>query len=381
MHTLFARALVVLVLAPALLGQERLLGERGARRESSRPLEDMRYVVGLVTFADRIDVYWLHTDERAATVRSTLYRTSLKADGSTRLTTTRIHAFDDNVSASVSGAGGNVQALWNAGSGIMVSPIQGDALKYPQGKLVAFGNYAGIQCHATECVAVYDVSNMQLAAILNSDGSVTSGPFPLPSGFHPLRIEFDERGIFFVRHNLTQLRAALVRRDGSVQYDLRLASADPRAFHTTHPGVTTKGSDYVVAFVEFGTAPDELHAVTVAGDGSVSAPKRLMQVEEHRDLPNNFAGASLAFNGSRFLLGGFYVIGRPFLMSLDASLQQTGSLFRRDAIPSVHRHPDGTSFILLWHAPSPYVTILRADGSMSAPISMVPPKPRRRAVR
>jgi hypothetical protein len=192
---------------------------------------------------------------------------------------------------------------------------------------------------------------------------------------------FDERGIFFLRHNLSELRAALVRRDGSVQFDVRLASADPRAFHTTHAGVTTNGSGYVVAFVEFETSPDELRAVTVANDGTVSAPARLMQLEEHRDLPNNFAGASLAFNGSRFLLGGSYVIGRPFLVSLDASLQQTGGVRRTDATPSVLPHPDGTSFIILWHGPSPYATILRADGSMTAPVWIVPPKSRRRAVR
>jgi hypothetical protein len=361
MHILLAcsRALILLVLAPALLGQARLLGERGPRPGSSRPLEEMRYVVGVVTFEDRIDVYWLHT--------------SVKADGTSRLSPRRIHSFDDQVSAGVSGAGANVQAIWSDGSGIRVSPIQGDALKYPQGKLVAFGNFPGIECHATECAAVYDVSNTQLAAILDSDGNLTSGPFPLPSGFHPLRILFDERGIFFVRHNLSHLRAALVRRDGSVQFDVRLASA--------HPGVTTNGSEYVVAFVEFGTSPDELQTVTVAGDGSVSAPRRLMQVEEHADLPNNFAGASLASNGSRFLLGGSYVIGRPFLVSLDASLQQNGPLFRRDAIPYVHRHPDGSSFVIVWHTQSPYLTILRADGSMTAPVSIVPQKSRRRAVR
>jgi hypothetical protein len=383
MNTMLAcsRVLLLLVLAPALLGQERLPGARGPRPDSSRPLEDMRNVVGLVTSGERIDVYWLHTDERVADVRSTLYRTSISADSGSRLATTRIHTFDEQVGASVSGAGANVQALWNAGSGIVVSPIEGDALKYPRGKLVAYGNYAGLQCHATECAAFYDVSNMQLAAILDRDGNVTSGPFPLPSGFHPLRILFDERGIFFVRHNLSQLRAALVRRDGSVQYDVRLASANPRGFHTTHPGVTTNGSDYVVAFIEFEKAPDELHAVTVANNGSVSAPTRLMQVEEHRDLPNNFSAASLASNGSRFLLGGSYVIGRPFLMTLDAALQQTGGVFRSDASPSVHPHPDGSSFVIVWHGPSPYVTIRRADGSMTPQVHLAPPRPRRRAVR
>jgi hypothetical protein len=382
MHTLLtcSRVLLLLALAPALLGQTRLPGERGPRLDSSRPLEDMRYVVGLVTFENHLDVYWMHVDERVPEVRPTLYRTSVSADGRMRLGTRRIHTFDEYASVSVSGTGDNVQAQWNGNSGIRVSPIEGDALKYPQGIWVASGNYSGIQCHATECAVIYEASNMQQAVILDRDSKIASGPFPLPPGFHPMRILFDERGLFFVRHNLTQLRAALVRRDGSVQFDVRLAAADPRAFHTTDPGVTTNGSGYVVAFTEFATAPDELHSVTVGSDGSVSAPKRLMQLEEHRDLPNNFGGASLAFNGSRFLLGGFYVIGRPFLMSLDASLQQTGHLRRTDAIPSVHRHPDGSSFVILWHARSPYLTILRADGSMTAPVPIVPPA-RRRAVR
>ncbi|MEA2462328.1 MAG: hypothetical protein QOJ98_75, partial [Acidobacteriota bacterium] len=157
MHILLAcsRALILLVLAPVLLGQARLLGERAPGPDSSRPLEEMRYVVGVVTFEDRIDVYWLHTDERVSPVRSTLYCTSVKADGTSRLSPRRIHSFDDQVSAGVSGAGANVQAIWSDGSGIRVSPIQGDALKYPQGKLVAFGNFPGIECHATECAAVY----------------------------------------------------------------------------------------------------------------------------------------------------------------------------------------------------------------------------------
>lgn len=383
MKTLLAcsRAFLLLLLAPALLGDARFQGERAPRQDTSRPLEDLRHVAGVVTSEDRIDVYWLHTDERVENVRSTLYLTSVRAGDGARLGTRRIHTFDDYVSASVSGAGANVQALWNAGVGVMVSPIEQHALKYPQGKRITWGNYAGLLCHATECVAAYDVSGTQMAAILDTDANVVSGPFPLPSGFHPLRILFDERGIFFVRYNLTQLRAALVRRDGSVQFDVRLASANPRAFHTTGLGVTTSGSDYVVAFGEFDTTPDELHTVTVASDGSVSARNRLMQVEEHPGLPKNFSGASLASNGSRFLLGGSYVIGRAFLVTLDASLQRTGSVIRSDATPSVHPHPDGSSFVIVWHGRAPYVTFLRADGSMSAPVWLTAPTPRRRAVR
>lgn len=253
-------------------------------------------------------------------------------------------------------------------------------MRYLNGKPIAFGLYAELRCHATECVAVYDVSNMQMAAFLDRDSNVVSGPFALPSGFHPLTIRFDERGIFFVRHTLDQLRGALVHRDGGVQYDVRLASADPRAFHITHPGVTTNDSGYVVAFGEFATAPDEVHAVTIGANGSLSAPTRLLQAEEHRDLPNNIAGLSLASNGSSFLLGGSYVIGRPFLVLLDASLQREGVVVRGDAIPSVHPHPNGSSFVVVWHAASPYVTVLRADGSSTAPVALVP-SPRRRSVR
>lgn len=374
-----SRVLLLLVLAPALLGEGRVAGER-LRADSSRALIEMREVVGVVTFVDRIDVYWLHTNELVQPVRSTLYRTSVSADGSARLATTRIHGFEEQVSARVSGAGGNVQVLWSERSGIHVSPVAGDALKYPLGKRVAFGLYPALRCHATECAVVYDASNTQMAAIIDSDGNVASGPFALPHGFHPLQMLFDERGIFFVRHDLSQMRAALVRRDGSVQFDVRIAAANPRAFHATHPGVTTNGSDYVVAFVEFGTTPDELQAVTVGSNGSVSAPRRLMQLVEHPDLPNNFGGASLVWSGSRFLLGGYYVIGTPFLATLDASLQPTGPVLRPNAIPSLYPHPDGSSFVIVWSGPSPYMTILRADGSMTAPVALVPPQ-RRRAVR
>jgi hypothetical protein len=374
-----SRVLILLVLAPSLLGEARRPSE-GVRAEWSRPLLEMRDIVGVVTFTDRVDVYWLHTNELIQPVRSTLYRSSVSADGSMRLGTTRIHAFEEQVSARVSGVGANVQVLWSERTGIYVSPVAGDTLKYPLGKRIASGLYPVFRCHATECAAVYDASSTQMAAVIDRDGNLVSGPFALPHGFHPLQMLFDERGIFFVRHDLSQMRAALVRRDGSVHFDVRIAAANPRAFHATHPAVTTTGADYVVAFVEFGTAPDELQVVTVGSNGSVSAPRRLMQLEEHRDLPNNFGGAALASSGSRFLLGGTYVIGTPFLATLDASLQLTGPVLRTDAIPSVHPHPDGSSFVLVWSAQSPYVTILRADGSMTAPVSLMP-LPRRRATR
>jgi hypothetical protein len=385
MNTLLAcsRALLLLVLAPALLGEARPLGERGARPDSSRPLLDMRDVVGVVMSNDRTDVYWVHTNELVEPVHSTLYRTGISADGRSRLDVTRIHEFEESVGAHVSGAGGNVQVIWKTyPAGIVVSPIEHDALKYPQGKPVtAFGDYPRIRCHATECVAEYDVSHQQTAAILDADGNVVSGPFPLPSGFYPVEIAFDEHGIFFVRHNLTELRAALVRRDGSVQYDVRLASANPRQFQTTSPGVTTVGSEYVVAFVEFETAPDEVHAVTIGTNGSVSAPKSLMQVMEHRDFPSNLGGVSLASSGSRFLLGGRYGIGPSFLVLLDASLEPTGPAFNDEMTPSLYPHPDGSSFVIVWDHPTPYVTVVRADGSMTAPVWVVPSKGRRRAVR
>jgi hypothetical protein len=381
MKTLLAcsSALILLVLAPALSGETALARERNLRNDTSRPLMEMREVVGVTTSEDHIDVYWLHTNELLPPVRPTLYRSRVSADGSSRLSTTGIHQFDENQGARVSGAGSNVQVLWNGRSQIMVSPLEGDALKYANGKPIGWGQYAELRCHATECVAVYDVGNVQMATILDSDSNVVSGPFALPSGSHPRTIRFDERGMFFVRHTLDQLRAALVRRDGSVQYDVRLASADPLAFHTTHPGVTTTGSGYFVAFTEFTTAPDEIHAVTIGADGSLSAPTRLLQVEEHRDLPNSIGGLSLAASGSSVLLGGSYVIGRPFLVLLDASLQRESMVVRADASPSVHPHPNGSSFVVVWHAASPYLTILHHDGSSTAPVPLVPS--RRRPVR
>lgn len=386
MHTLLAcsRALILLVLAPILFAEARIpremrMLEPTVRPDTSRPLMDMRDVIGLVTSDDHIDVYWLHTNELEDPARSIFYRTRISADGAARLGTTRIHQFDGGVNAHVTGAGANVQVIWTGNEGTRVSPIEGDALKYPLGKRLPFSDYVSIFCRATECLATYAVSGTPMAVLLDSDGNMAGIPFNLPHGFAPMRIVFDERGIFFVRHDHNELRAALIGRDGRVQFDVRLAAANPRAFHSSIPAVTTNGVDYVVAFVEFGTTPDELHAVTVTIDGRVTAPTRLMQLEEHRDLPNNFGAASIAANGSRFLLGGYYVIGRPFLTTLDAAMQPTGSR-RTDAIPSVHAHPDGSSFIVIWQTPSPYVTIVRADGSMTAPVPIVP-LPRRRAVR
>lgn len=376
-----SRALLLLVLAPALLGEGRFAGERGPRPDWSRPLEEMRDVVGVVSSTERIDVYWLHTNELAEPVRSILYRTGISADGTARLGTTRVHDFESQVSARVSGSGANVQVIWSGLEGIEISPIEGDALKYPQGKRIEFGHFPRLVCHADECVAAYDLSSVQTAVILDRDANVISGPFALPYGYHPLTILFDERGLFFVRHDSTALRAALLRRDGSVQWDVKIASASPSSFLTAEPGVTTRGYDYVVAFAEFRTSPDELHTVTISSSGSVSAPKRLMQVEEHPQLQKNYSGASMAFSGARFLLSGYYVIGTPFLMTLDASLTQIGPLVRSDALPYAYPHPDVSSFVIVWAAPSPFVTILRADDSMSAPVAIAPPPPRRRAVR
>lgn len=381
MNTLLwrSRVIILFVLAPALLGETEAR-ERGQRAESSRPLMESRQIVGVVPAKDHIDVFWLHENEFVVPLRSTLYRTRVSADGGSRLSTTRIFQFEDSVSVRVSGSGGNIQVLWNGGSQIMVSPLDGETLKYSSGKPVAFGLYADLRCHDTECVAIYDVSSVQMAAILDTDSNVVSGPFALPSGLHPLAVRFSEAGIFFLRHTQSHLRAALVHRDGSIRYDVGLASAEPLAFHTTQPGVAPNGAGYLVAFGEFAPTPDELHAVTVGSDGKLSAPTRLLETEEHRDLPNNIGGLSLASNGSGFVLAGSYVIGRSFLVRLDSAMQRQGAVVRDDAIPSVHPHQNGSDFVVVWHAAFPYLTILREDGSSTEPLSLVAPS-RRRSVR
>lgn len=366
-----------------LLAALSVAAQRAPRLESTRPPLDLRDVVGVVPHPDRIDFYWLHTDERIEPVRPRLYRTVISADGLARLSTTLVRQFDEPVAVSVSGDGANVQLMWSNWRALLVSPlVDGTAVKYPQGKAVAFyALYAGMSCHGAECAVTYDQAGARMAAIVDADGGVVSGPFALPSGTYPMNALFDERGIFFLRHTLTELRAALVARDGSVRYDVPVAAADPRAFHAVMPGVTRSGSRYVVAFAEFGRRPVEVHTVTVADDGTVGAPVPLLQTNPHQDLGNNVAAVALAWNGSRYLAGVGHVIGAPLLAPFDAAFHPAGEPIRGEGLPSTLGHPDGSSFVLLWRTPRPYVTILKADGSMTPRLEVAVSPARRRAIR
>ena len=355
------------------------------RTDTTRGPLDLRDVAGVVTRAEAIDVYWTHTNERVEPVRSQLMRTTISKDGQQRLSTSVILEVDGGISASVDGNGANVQALWKkpGNRDILASPIVNGALKYPEGKLVGEdGLYAVLRCHASECIAVYDISSRQTVTRLDSDSNVIGAAFELPAGYYPLRIEIDEQGIFFVRHQASELRAALVRLDGSVQYDVRVAAAEPLAFHAGPVGVAFNGSEHAVAYVDFATKPDEVQMVTISGAGTIGAPVRVLQVEEFPELANNVGGLTLAWNGTGYVLGGSYNQGRPFLMQLDAAFQPVAGTIRPDAAPRT-LETDGTNVVIAWGAESPYVTMLSADGRMSPPLVLEAGStaPRRRSAR
>lgn len=341
---------------------------------------DMRDVVGVVSHAAGVDVYWQHLNEFETPPRVKLMRTVISSQG-TRLSRTLVHQFDGFASARVDGHGANVQAIWTTADGaLMASPVVNGSLEYPEGKLISeYALYPVLACHASECAVVHG-SGSQTATILDADSNAVAS-FALPEGFHPQAISFSERGLFFVRHQLEQMRAALVRRDGSVQYDVAVAAADPAAFHAGPLAIAPKGDRHVVAFVDYAPEPDEVHAVTVSDDGTLSERVSLLVTERHPDLPNNVGALSLAGNGTTYVLTGGYGIGASFVMRYDSAFRPLDAEPQRAPhIPWVSLHDDGQQFVMVWSAARPYVTLFSASGEMTPRIEL-DPQPRRRAVR
>jgi len=327
-------------------------------------------------------VYWEHTNEFQTPTRTKLMRTMVSMEGTSRLSRVLVREFDGWTSTRVDGRGTNVQAMWTTLSGdIMASPVANGVLKYPQGKLVSeFGMYAGLTCHASECAVIYSVGAERRATILDA-GSNAVHTFTLPMGFHPATISFSEHGLLFVRHQLQEVRAALVRRDGTVRYDVAVTAADPMAFHAGPLAIAMNGSQHVIAFVDYAPEPDEVHAITISDDGTMSEPVRLLQGERHADLPTNISALSLASNGTAYVLTGSYVIGKPFVMRYDSAFHPLDAEPQRAFdVPWASVHADGERFVIVWSAPRPYLTILAPNGAMTPRVEL-DPQPRRRAVR
>ncbi len=369
---------VLLSLAVPRIGQNRI----APAPHSTRGPIDMRDVVGVVPHAAGIDVYWQRTNEFETLIRPKLMRTTVSADGISRLSRVLIQDLDETEwGARVDGEGTNVQAIWRSSDNIVASPVVNDALKYPEGKLVSpYGDYATINCHASECAVIYSFSDAQTATILDADSNVV-GSFTLPSGFHPQNVSFSDRGLFFVRHQLTQARAALVRRDGSVQYDVAIADAEPLKFHAGPLAIAANGAQHVVAFVDYAPEPDEVHAITISDDGTMSEPVRLLHTERHPDLPANVGSLSLAWNGTTYVLGGGYGIGAPFVVRFDSAFRPLDEEPQRGDSPSgASVHAVGERFVIIWSVRKPYLTMLLPNGEMTPRLEL-DPMPRRRSVR
>lgn len=373
MNTILA---LLLSVAVPLAGENRTT----PKPDSARGQIDFRDVVGIVPHGAGTDVYWERTNEFETPTRSRLMKTTVSPDGTSRLSRVLIKELDEYEGGSrVDGEGTNVQAIWKDPDNIVASPVVNGALKYPEGKYVSFGNYANLICHASECAVIYTVGSTQRATFLDADSNV-AGSVTLPAGFHPLSVSFSEQGLFFVRHQLKELRAALVRRDGTVQYDIAIADADAVAFHAGPIAIAENGNQHVVAFVDYAPEPVEVHAVTISGDGTMSEPVRLLQAApSFFDHPSNVSTLSLAWNGTTYVLG--YVSGGSFLRRYDNAFHPIDAAPQRasdGAWASIHA--DGERFLIAWLAPKPYLTILSPNGEMTPKLEL-DPMPRRRAVR
>ena len=335
---------------------------------NSRSPVDDRHVAGVAIHEGGIDVYTVRHNEFATPIEEKIWRTTLSHDGTLRLSRELV---EHSASfARVVGQHPNVHMIWPGRDyQILTSRIEHGVLKYRDGKLAAeHGMYPAMSCNATECVVVYDVAGRQHATLLDTDGNAIGPPIALPAGFHPMRVSLDERGILFVRVAPKELRAALVRRDGSVQYDTVVATTRDLVFPSAPIGITSNGAHDVVVF----SAYAQVRAVTISADGTVSAPVEL--------LPTGFAPLDLTWNGSVWLLSGYAPAGRFFVMRFDSAFQPLDAEpFLGTGQPFVQA--DGANFAIVWdNYPAAYLTILRSDGHMTAPLP-IDPVVRRRSVR
>ncbi len=188
----------------------------------------------------------------------------------------------------------------------------------------------------------------------------------------------NERGIFYVRHVFKEVRAALIGRDGLVQYDVRITDADPMKFETSPLAVAFDGSSHVLAFRKDGRRDGEVRMVKIAADGSLSADVKILDPDPRGQ---SLAMMSLAWNGETFVLAGGYVfVGYEFLLRLDGNFAPAASQTTAPAFAFPLRTIGKDILFGLSHDNRASVFLLREDGRMTAPVLLREPG-RRRTVR
>jgi len=367
-------ALLCAFTAVAAFGKE----PRIPREDSSRPLLHMRYIVGVVPVGDATDVYWESMNELVEPVHTVLFRTRIGRDGVPQGATTVVRENDDYSMTTVGSTGSSAIAMWTTNYRLVASRLEGGRLMYPEGKFIAHGMYAGMTCGPAECLVGWTSGSARMFAILNSEADVVSGPFVLPDGWSPSRTLWNERGIFYVRHTSGMVRAALIRRDGTVQYDVPILETVPMELNATPFGVAFDGSHHVLAFLDKEGDGGEIRVVRIAADGTLSGEIKVRNAE-----PRGYglSSLSLAWNGETYLLGGSYVIGYPFLVRLDAAFAPTAEQPAAAMRGSYLLRTIGEDFLMGSSANnSASVFVVKADGQTTPPVLWREPG-RRRTVR
>jgi hypothetical protein len=356
-------------------------------RAQSRPFLNLREIVALVPQAGvpqagGLDAYWNHTNELATPPFQRLMRTGLAADG-TRQNASLILEGDVR---SMGWAGGDaapiVLSVHEDGT-LRATVIGGtSALEEQAGKIIAqYTTFPQLACGGGHCVAFWSWGNSWHAVYLDEEGSPAGASFTLPEAWMLFDVKVGQSGIFVVRRLSNDIRAVLLRADGSVQYDVLLFQSPAAEFAEPIVNAVFDGTSHVVAYAKRPPGnvlkPAVVEAVTIAENGTFEAARTVVDAG-----PLGIDSFSLAWNGAQHLLtwssGGQLRASRftPQLIALDTESRLIGSdLWSGSVITPM---PDGT-FAIGWSRDgAPYAALLRPNGELTAPVALEA-TPRRRA--
>ena len=351
-------------------------------RAHSRPFLNLREIVSLVPQGGGLDAYWNHTNELATPSFTRLMRTGLAADGARRNASV---VLEEDV-RSMGWAGGNaapiVLSVHEDGT-LRATAIGGpSALEEPAGKIIAqYTTFPQLACGGGNCVAFWSFGNSWHAVYLDEEGSPKGSSFTLPETWMLFDVKVGQSGLFVVRRLSNDIRAALIRPDGSVQYDVLLFQSPAAQFAEPIVSAVFDGTSHVVAYAQRPPGnelkPAMVEAVTIAESGTFDAARTVVHAE-----PLGIDAFSLAWNGAQHLLtwssGGQLRASRftPQLIALDTEPRVIGTdLWPGSVITPM---PDGT-FAIGWSRDgAPYAALLRPNGELTPPVALEA-TPRRRA--
>ncbi|MFL6246232.1 MAG: hypothetical protein ACJ74H_09425 [Thermoanaerobaculia bacterium] len=348
---------------------------------TGRPEVNERSILALVPRAGGLDAYWHHLNELATPPFERLKVTRLALDGSRRGSAVVLDAFIH----SVGWAGGDAApiALWNDDSEMLRAATIGDSALEPQaGKIVSeYTTYPGLICGGQQCAAVWSWGSSWYAVYLDEEGSPKGPSFALPQAWLLYDVVVDESGLFVVRRISNDIRAALIRPDGSVQYDVLLFHSPANEFAEPIVSADFDGTAHVVAYAQRPPGNElkatVIDAVTIAENGALQPAHTLIDAG-----PRGIETFSLAWNGTQHLLawtsGAALRASRftPQLSALDAEPRAIDTSVWLGIV--IAAMPDGTFAIGWSRSGAPNVALLRPDGELTASVA-IDPAPRRRA--